>query len=181
MPEEEGPILNFAKWRRVIDAERELSSFSAAGLTRWPAEEAAAWRALRASLADAPQAQRLEGVNAFFNRKSFREDQDVWGVSDYWATPAQFMRRSGDCEDYAVAKYYALRDLGLPAEDLRLAGVLDSSRSRAQHALLLVRGENGWLTLDNLRPQILPFEAGVPYIPVYLTNEERLWRRAGTK
>ena len=53
-------------------------------------------------------------VNDFFNEVSFSFDKDIYGVSDYWATPFEFLARDkGDCEDYAIAKYFVLNHLGI--------------------------------------------------------------------
>jgi predicted transglutaminase-like cysteine proteinase len=95
---------------------------------------AAAWPALHALLQSVASARpaaaddehaRLEAVNRFFNRHvRWRSDAELWGQDDFWATPLQLLARgAGDCEDYAVAKYAALRAAGVPAERLRLVYV----------------------------------------------------------
>ena len=56
---------------------------------------------------------------------------DVWGVMDYWETPAEFFQKSGDCEDFAIAKYFALRDLGFPASQMRIVVLKDTLRNLA--------------------------------------------------
>lgn len=62
-------------------------------------------------------------VNQFFNsRIRFVDDMTVLGQEDYWATPVEALRKkgAGDCEDYALAKYFTLRELGVPASQLRI-------------------------------------------------------------
>ena len=51
----------------------------------------------------------LGSVNTFFNRLPFVADMAHWGVEDYWASPAEtFASNGGDCEDFSIAKYFAL-------------------------------------------------------------------------
>ncbi|MGB9802176.1 MAG: transglutaminase-like cysteine peptidase, partial [Arcobacter sp.] len=58
---------------------------------------------------------KLKDVNDFFNKIKYQTDQSHWGKKDYWAAPFEFMGTgAGDCEDYAIAKYFTLRKLGVP-------------------------------------------------------------------
>lgn len=58
--------------------------------------------------------EQLNQVNRFFNLVRFMDDIRVWGKEDYWATPVEFLgRNAGDCEDFAIAKYFTLRALGI--------------------------------------------------------------------
>jgi len=78
-------------------------------------------------------------------------DREQHGVDDLWATPLMtFSSRSGDCEDYAIAKYVALREAGIPESDLRLVVVRDNAVND-YHAVAAVRDNGGWLILDNRR------------------------------
>jgi predicted transglutaminase-like cysteine proteinase len=93
---------------------------------------------------------RIGIVNRAVNL-SIRPTSDLaqWGVPDRWSAPlATFTTGRGDCEDYAVAKYVALRTLGLAEEDLRLVIVHDLAMDE-DHAVLLVRFEGSWIVLDN--------------------------------
>ena len=66
----------------------------------------------------------LKNTNRFFNRFPYKTDQAHWGVEDYWATPVEFLgSNAGDCEDFAAAKYFSLRDLGAPVGQLRMVYV----------------------------------------------------------
>jgi len=68
--------------------------------------------------------KQLTEVNRFFNQFEYQEDHVHWGVQDYWATPNEFIgTRKGDCEDFVIAKYFALRKLGVPDERLYLTYV----------------------------------------------------------
>ena len=70
----------------------------------------------------APAPAALAEINIALNHRIvFADDATNWGRADYWATPEELHARgAGDCEDLAIAKYFALRAVGLPAKQLRL-------------------------------------------------------------
>jgi len=77
------------------------------------------------------------------------DDMTQYGVVDLWATPLMaFKSNAGDCEDYAIAKYVALQELGVASNDLRLVIVREKSTNE-DHAVAAVRYEGRWLILDN--------------------------------
>ena len=93
---------------------------------------------------------RIGIVNRAVNL-SIRPTSDLaqWGVPDRWSAPlATFTTGRGDCEDYAIAKYVALRAVGIAEDDLRLVIVHDLAMDE-DHAVLLVRFETSWIVLDN--------------------------------
>jgi predicted transglutaminase-like cysteine proteinase len=127
---------------------------------------------------------RLKDINDFFNRRlAFREDTVTWGLPDYWATPLESLeKRAGDCEDYAIAKYFSLAAAGVPTARLRMVYV----RARLQgqslaHMVLAYYAEPGSepLILDNLRPEVLPASQRPDLTPVFSFNTEGLWQGAG--
>jgi len=72
-----------------------------------------------------------------------------YGVDDFWAAPLTTMRTgAGDCEDYAIVKYLALREVGIAPENIRLMIVRDVRRQNS-HAVVAVRHDDEWLILDN--------------------------------
>jgi predicted transglutaminase-like cysteine proteinase len=76
-------------------------------------------------------------------------------VPDVWTTPLMtFASGQGDCEDYAIAKYVALREAGLDAADLRIVIVHDERLDR-DHAVTAARVDGQWLILDNRRMILL--------------------------
>jgi predicted transglutaminase-like cysteine proteinase len=82
-------------------------------------------------------------------------DQDQFGVADVWATPLMtFANGTGDCEDYAIAKYVALRQAGMAARDLRLV-ILHNRLANEDHAITAARLHGRWLILDNQRMALL--------------------------
>lgn len=121
--------------------------------------------------------EKLKIVNEFFNKLKFVDDQRLWRVEDYWATPLEFLAKNGgDCEDFAIAKYFTLLALGIPEERLRLTYVkaLDINQS---HMVLTYYAtpRDSPLVLDNLNPQILPATERPDLQPVYSFNGSGLW------
>jgi predicted transglutaminase-like cysteine proteinase len=167
-------IRGFSKWQGVCEKEKAHPTFNNGQARTANARAAERWANLRATLEDSPRLEQIRAINAFFNTWPYKEDRDNWGVEDYWATPGEFMERSGDCEDYVIAKYFALRDLGLTPDDLRIAGVWNL-RVNQGHALLLVKdGDTTWV-LDNLAVEPAPETAFQNYIPRYYANELFMW------
>jgi predicted transglutaminase-like cysteine proteinase len=114
-------------------------------------------------------------VNSFFNQWPYKFDRPLWGVEDYWATPCEFMIRSGDCEDYAIAKYYALRELGVPASQMRIAAIRNAMTGNG-HAVLVLYVNDDAYVLDNVTNTILSHKRLGHYRPLYTVNEEYMWR-----
>ena len=167
-----------AHWELVRDAEAASPSFGERGLALWSPYAAAQWEHLRSLLKNASPQERAQAVNAFFNLVPQVEDRVAWGVEEHWARPVDFVNRGGDCEDYAIAKYYALRSLGVPADDLRIAAVWNRERGEP-HALLIARVDEEDLALDNRSPQLRPLRDLPQYGPYYYAvNENGVWRPA---
>jgi predicted transglutaminase-like cysteine proteinase len=114
-----------------------------------PAEcGAEGWRAAFGGLRDLSVGDRIAGVQAVVNKLPYVPDLANWGMADRWATPAEMFARGGDCEDFALTKYFALRELGLAESAMRLAIVWDSQDSE-QHAVLFVEADGRNWVLDN--------------------------------
>ena len=124
---------------------------------------------------------RLKAINTFFNRNVlYREDRDVWGVVDYWASPLETLAKgSGDCEDYAIGKYFSLLAAGIPSVKMRLVYVRAQLGGGIQaHMVLAYYPEpNGEpLILDNLITEIRPASRRPDLTPVFSFNAEGLWQ-----
>lgn len=142
--------------------------------------------AMVSGLRSAPVAQQLEQVNDFFNRQlAWREDPQVWGQLDYWASPLELIGKgAGDCEDLAMAKYFALRGLGVPEASLRLVYVRAQFQGRAQaHMVLAWYAEPNAepLILDNIEPQLRRAGERRDLQPVFSFNAEGLWQGSGAQ
>ena len=119
-------------------------------------------------------AQMAQDVNAMMNEKKYIVDQKNWGKSDYWATPVEFMARGGDCEDFAIAKYVALRALGVAENRMRIAIVQDLQKN-IPHAILIVYAERGPLVLDNQIKNAVRDTTISHYKPIFSINREAWW------
>lgn len=165
------------KWRQLLRAaamEEPVLQACARRPRACPDAATTAWMALLHDLDDAPPAEQIRAVNSFVNRSPYREDGRNYGRRDHWATPLEFMRHSGDCEDYAITKYYSLRHLGFAADQLRLVVVRDKVREMA-HAVLAVYLGDEVLILDNLTDAIMPEWRIAHYVPYYSVNEIASW------
>lgn len=147
-----------------------------------PAEESVvAWRRLLQELRDQPVDQQLAAVNTFFNRRIVYElDPVVWGQNDYWATPLEFMgRATGDCEDFSIAKYMTLLELGVPNDRLRLIYVrarTAGAKTEAHMVLGYYEDPTGEpMILDNLITSIRPAGRRPDLSPVFSFNSQGLW------
>lgn len=118
--------------------------------------------------------RQMTAVNSWANSYVYVTDDVLWGKSDYWETPGQFVDKSGDCEDYAIAKYYSLKRLGWPERDLRLVVVHDAVRD-IPHAVLAVKLDGDTYILDNLATDPLPDRYVKQYTPYYAVNAESRW------
>jgi len=132
------------------------------------------WNRLLDELRDSKEMTRLALLNRAINRHRYVEDAVNWQRADYWETPLQFLDRSGDCEDFAIAKYLALRAIGMPASDMCIVVVHDQARY-VMHAVLAVYVEDRALILDNLRDEIVSAELIRNYEPIYSINEQGWW------
>lgn len=119
-------------------------------------------------------------VNALVNETRYIVDSKNWGKSDYWATPVEFLKRGGDCEDFAIAKYTALRVLGVPEERMRVAIVHDKQKNIA-HAILIVYAENGPYILDNQNKELVRADRVGRYKPIFSINRTAWWLHTSPK
>lgn len=165
-----GPLKNLPQWERILALYGEGKSldpdFSGAQRT--------AWDQLKKGAGALPPLDLLREVNKFFNRWPYRNDLDVYGLVDYWATPAEFIKNSGDCEDYAVAKMFALIQLGFDPAKLRLVLLKDQIRN-VDHAVLAAYLDGEVYILDSTSPLVLPHSKYGHYRPVLSVNLFYRW------
>jgi len=138
-----------------------------------------AWKrdAAERKRAPAREAALLTDVNRMLNRVRFVEDSAHWGEIDYWATPAESIGSDGaDCEDFSIAKYFLLKELGVPIARLRLTYV-KSLRLNQAHMVLAyyARPDADPLVLDNLEDAVRPASQRADLVPVYSFNDEEVW------
>lgn len=120
------------------------------------------------------EAAVLQIVNDQLNRIPWKTDQSHWGQVDYWATPAESVASNGgDCEDYAIAKYYLLKELGVPLERLRITYVKAMKLNEAHMVLAYyARPDADPLILDNLDKRVSPASERPDLVPVYSFNDD---------
>ena len=126
---------------------------------------------------NAQESTKLRAVNDFFNKVRWLDDLTVWGKNDYWATPLEFLERNaGDCEDFSIAKYFTLRELGVPESKLRIMYVKALAYNQAHMVLLYYASPSAMpLVLDNINPKIEPASKRTDLVPVYSFNGSGLW------
>jgi predicted transglutaminase-like cysteine proteinase len=127
---------------------------------------------------------RLKAINTFFNRQVlYRDDRDTWGVIDYWASPLETLAKGqGDCEDYAIGKYFSLLAAGMPSVKMRLVYVRAQVGSLIQaHMVLAYYPDPNAepMILDNLITDIRPASRRPDLAPVFSFNAEGLWQGVG--
>lgn len=113
-------------------------------------------------------------VNNLMNQKRYVTDKANYGKNDYWATPVEFFKRGGDCEDFAIAKYTALRALGVPENRLRIAIVQDLQKN-VPHAVLIVYTDQGPMLLDNQIKSAVKADKVAHYKPIFSINQTAWW------
>ncbi|MCP1416126.1 putative transglutaminase-like cysteine proteinase [Pseudomonas laurylsulfativorans] len=136
------------------------------------------WQYLLASQKQIGESEQLNVVNRFFNKQlRYVEDIDLWREVDYWETPIEALwKGAGDCEDYAIAKYFSLRHLGVASEKLRITYVKALTQNRAHMVLTYYSSpETEPLVLDSLIDAIKPASQRKDLLPVYSFNAEGLW------
>ncbi len=116
----------------------------------------------------------LAGVNDIVNRVPYISDQALYGQSDRWATPIEFLKNGGDCEDFAITKYVALRALGVPEERLRIL-ILQDMQKNIPHAVLVVYSDTGPVILDNQIKTVTHVERISHYKPIFSINRDAWW------
>jgi len=124
---------------------------------------------------------RLGEINRAINL-SIRAVDDIiqYGQIDVWSSPlATFYRGAGDCEDYAIAKYVALRMAGIAPEDLRIVVMVDTVR-REGHAVAAAKLDGHWLILDNRRTMMVEDMALRNYRPLFVIDDNGVMRYSDT-
>jgi predicted transglutaminase-like cysteine proteinase len=165
------------QWRRVLTnfpTERVAFSRCIADPTSCTTATLANWRRIVHLTTRLGSRQKLGAVNSYFNHWPYRRDRKLYGHNEHWATPWEFMSRAGDCEDYAIAKYFALREVGLGPDDLRIVILRDEIRD-VSHAVLAVYLVDDIVILDNLSDQIFSHSRYKHYVPLYSMNEVARW------
>jgi len=129
------------------------------------------WNKMMVKASGLEELEQLKAVNDYFNRIKYLSDKKHWGKNDYWATAFEFIGSgAGDCEDFATAKYFSLKLLGVADKKLQLSYVKLKTRFKkysSSHMVLsyfstpdaepiLLDNVNLRLKLASQRPDITP-------------------------
>ena len=149
------------------------------------------WQRMLADGHALSDSDKLKRVNDFFNRRLiFDDDITIWGQTDYWATPLESMGKGrADCEDFSIAKYFSLIELGIPVSKLRLVYVKALQNGAASGASLQAHMVLAYyatpsadpLVLDNLVVDIRPASRRPDLSPIFSFNSAGLWQGTGNQ
>lgn len=170
----------------AVDPDRILKSAQKYGPTA--VANAKALQQAMAAVAGRDDAAKIKAVNDFYNQRlAYVEDIDNWGQVDYWASPLESLGKgAGDCEDYAIGKYFTLTSLGVPHAKLRMvyvrASIAGAPNGFVAHMVLAYypTPEAEPLVLDNLQPGIRAAGERPDLSPVFSFNAEGLWQGVGS-
>lgn len=163
-----GNLGAFTKWMGMFN--RHESQMRAGGSRKILQD----WRNDLAPLKNLPVREMAERVNNLMNEKPYIIDSKNWGQSDYWETPVEFMKKGGDCEDFAIAKYMSLLELGIPEERMRIAIVQDTQKN-IPHAVLALYADDEVYILDNQIKSLVDGGREGRYRPIFSINRQAWW------
>jgi len=171
---------NSVSTRLIAAYVQRFGPLADARLRHWIAfatEQSAARFKQRLAEAGSRDAEVLQRVNSYVNNHMrFVDDAVHWQREDYWATPAEsYGSNGGDCEDYAIAKYYLLKELGVPVSRLRITYVRAQSVKQPHMVLAYYSSPSADpLILDNLETGIRQGSQRADLQPVYMFNDDEV-------
>jgi predicted transglutaminase-like cysteine proteinase len=162
----------FEKWRdveREVDDERQVLKICAENRASCRSQTALQFLAIVDSARTLQGRARLGEINRAINLKiKPMSDLALYGADDVWSPPlATLAIGAGDCEDYAIAKFEALQEVGVSADDLRIVILRDDIR-KEYHAVVAARLDGDWLMLDNRHMVMVKDQQVREYHPVFL-------------
>ncbi len=165
------------QWERVLEKfnrERKALARCDQNTDACPSPRVIAWRAKIQALKDQAGLDRLEQINSYINTWPFKSDAANYGVGEYWATPLEFLEKSGDTVDAAIMKFFSLRDLGFANDDLRIVLATDVL-SNDTHAFVTANQDGEVYILDTLSDTVIREGDVMYYVPLYSVNETTRW------
>jgi predicted transglutaminase-like cysteine proteinase len=141
-----------------------------------------AWNKMLNKTKKAKLLRKLKNVNDFLNKIKYQTDKKHWHKKDYWATPFEFMGTgAGDCEDYAIAKYFSLKKLGIKENKLRIMYVkLKKRRTKYEEAHMVLtyyhKPTSTPIVLDNVNKKLKLASKRKDLKPIYSFNAGGLWK-----
>jgi predicted transglutaminase-like cysteine proteinase len=121
--------------------------------------------------------EKIKNVNDFFNQLYFIDDIKLWGEKNYWATPIEFIGvNGGDCEDFAIAKYFTLLELGIADQKMRIMMVKAVKLNQYHMVVAYYETPSSEpLILDNIDRRIKLASQRADLVPIYSFNGQKLW------
>ncbi|PIR31817.1 MAG: hypothetical protein COV36_06690 [Alphaproteobacteria bacterium CG11_big_fil_rev_8_21_14_0_20_44_7] len=167
---ESSDITSFTKWNDVIKRHESFISKGGFRVDEWN-KKISEFKEIT------DKSQQLAAVNKYINSSiKYKIDQKVWNKSDYWASPIEsFSKGYGDCDDYAIAKYFLLKELGFEEKAMRVVVLRDNEKNEI-HAVLAVLSEKRYFILDNQFKDVKPDSQIPAYEPIYSINQVSWWR-----
>ncbi len=165
------------QWTRILNKigdEKKAVDRCDASVDACTSAEIMTWRAMIQGLRSQAPLDQLSEVNRFLNTWSEKPDDENYGVEEYWASPLEFIARSGDSEDFAIVKFFTLRELGFTNEQLRIVVAKDVLRNKV-HSFLAVYHEGEIYILDSVSNSVLTQNDVKYYVPFYSVNETTRW------
>lgn len=164
----------FTKWTSMFDRfEQSMKTADAQKIMR-------EWRENIEGFQGMDLKTMADKVNRMVNKEKYIIDSKNYGKSDYWATPVEFYSHGGDCEDFAIAKYAALRALGVPEERLRVA-IIHDRKKNIPHAVLVVYTDTDAYILDNQVKEMKNARHINRYRPIFSINRNAWWLHTAPK
>lgn len=169
----------FTKWNSMLarfEKQRRTPEDKCGQVDYYPCEKVKNWMQFLSEQKDKSFDEKVEAVNSYMNAFPYVTDQANWGGKDFWETPYEFFTVSGNCKDYAIAKYFSLRALGVPAKSMRIIVLEDLNLGGVIHAVLGVYHNGKLVLLDNQIKQVVSASDVYHYRPIYGINEAGWWR-----
>lgn len=168
-PQWTGALERYYQRRGAVSGACQASAFNSCHMQRW--------QQMLNEVRSETRQRQLNLVNTYMNTHRYIVDPINWGVNEYWAIPNEFLKKFGDCEDYAIAKYLSLRALGWNPDDMSIV-VLQDMNLRVMHAVLIVKFNGANMLLDNQITLVIDSEKVHHYKPIYSLNEKGWWRHS---
>ncbi len=165
------------QWTRIlnkIEDEKKAMERCDVSVDACTSAEIVAWRAMIQGLRSQAPLDQLSEVNRFLNTWPEKPDDENYGAEEYWASPLEFIARSGDSEDFAIVKFFTLRELGFTNEQLRIVVAKDVLRNKV-HSFLAVYHDGKIHILDSVSNSVLTQNDVKYYVPFYSVNETTRW------
>lgn len=132
------------------------------------------WFEFLESIRGLSREEQIFQVNRYANKKEYVLDLNNYGREDYWAIAREFLYNGGDCEDYAITKFFSLKWLGYSSDEIRIV-ILQDTNLRTPHAVLAVSSGRDAVILDNQSGETRSHTRIVHYIPLFSLNETAWW------